>query len=368
MKRIIFMAVALLVATACSKSNVEEMRHDRLSKDKIYATIADVDTRVVLNSKLNTVWNVEDEIVVVNKDGISHWQYDSSDKSRSGSFSCIEEIATDLSAIEFDDMSVAVYAAKSPYYQNNLGKLHFISEVAALQKYEVDSYASGINTMVANSSDATYYSFKNVLGYLRLAIKGDKSVESIVLRGNDNEPLAGEFTVSALDVKKWGWSESAQGQNITLDCGSEGVKLDESASTYFYFVLPPMTFDNGFTVVINFTDDSSVEHSTSKKVVIERNTLQPMSVIDISGGEVTTQFVKIYHSGTTISAPVLTGTDDLAGYIYWGDDNQSALGAVASYTYDDGVDTHVIEIVATDAETISVESCKGISQIDLSNF
>lgn len=362
------MAVALLVAAACSKSGVEEIRHDRLTQDKIYATIADVDTRVVLNSKLNTVWSAEDEIIVVSDEGLSRWQHDGSDKSRSGSFTCVEEIATDLSAIEFGDMSVAVYAAKSPYYQNNLGKLHFISEVAAVQKYEVDSYASGVNTMVAHSSDATYYSFKNVLGYLRLAIKGDKSVESIVLSGNDNEPLSGEFTVSAQDVEKWGWSSATQGSSITLDCGSEGVKLDRSASTYFYFVLPPMTFESGFKVVINFTDDSTVEHSTSKKVVIERNTLQPMSAINISGGAVTTQLVKIYHSGTTISAPILTGTDDLAGYIYWGDGNQSTLGAVASYTYSDGVDTHVIEVEATDAETISIKSCKGISQIDLSNF
>ena len=62
---------------------------------------------------------------------------------------------------------------------------------------------------------------------------------------------------------------------VTLDCG-EGVTLGAEA-TAFYIALPPQTFTEGFTVEVNCEGYSPMTISTSNKVVIKRNHIQPMA-------------------------------------------------------------------------------------------
>ena len=46
----------------------------------------------------------------------------------------------------------------------------------------------------------------------------------------------------------------------------------------------------------------------------------------------------------------------------------SPFGEYDEYTYTDGEATHVIEVVTLGATAVELESCSGVTEIDLSNF
>ena len=81
---------------------------------------------------------------------------------------------------------------------------------------------------------------------------------------------------------------------VTLDCG-EGVVLGKNA-TAFYIVLPPQTFEQGFTVEIEETEGYVMKQSSDKVLIIERNHIQPMAAFD-------------FINPTTPSAPTPTSNE-----------------------------------------------------------
>ena len=70
--------------------------------------------------------------------------------------------------------------------------------------------------------------------------------------------------------------------SITLDCG-DGVRISttEDDATVFGFVVPPITFESGFTIVINNTIDMTFSKSTTNVISIERNVIQPMAAFEV---------------------------------------------------------------------------------------
>ena len=56
------------------------------------------------------------------------------------------------------------------------------------------------------------------------------------------------------------------------------------------------------------------------------------------------------------------------GYIYWGDGAKSEINRVDAYIYADTQSEHEIIIETLDADYVYIESCAGISEIDLTNF
>ena len=75
--------------------------------------------------------------------------------------------------------------------------------------------------------------------------------------------------------------------SITLDCGS-GVMLSTDAEnpTEFWFVVPPTTFTDGITIVATDSYDAVFVKSTSNKVVVSRNEIQPMAAVEVESEEV----------------------------------------------------------------------------------
>ncbi|MBO5821337.1 MAG: leucine-rich repeat protein, partial [Alistipes sp.] len=155
----------------------------------------------------------------------------------------------------------------------------------AVQTYTEGSFGRGANAMVAVSRSREDHSmlFRNIGGSLKLQLWGNATVKRIRVKGNNNEILAGGASVMAsygatpaLEVYNGGV------KNVELDCGN-GVALSSSISTptEFWVALPPVTFDKGFTVEVECADGSLFTKSTSKQVVIERNTIQPMAAFEV---------------------------------------------------------------------------------------
>ena len=361
MRKLLLFAWSAIALVACSHDTTES---PELGTKTIYATLAsDDDSRVELNERKQTVWTAGDQIVVNGPDDMTVWQFNGQTGDRSGSFTYTGyfNFPNYSSTYQFDRYYAYLYDGPVTLGHTPDGVALLFMTARQQQTYKKGSYGVGDSPIIGTSDDGENFTFKNMLGYLRLSIKGNQTLESILFQGNNQEILAGTFYAPINDLFNTTWHEG-QSTQITLDCG-DGVQLTDTP-TDFYIVLPPMTFEKGFSVTLNFTDGSLYPKSTSKEIVIERNAILPMATFDL-GGEVDWQIATIYHTGTTVSAP-LVGNG--SGTIDWGEGTVSLLGELTSFTYTDGKPSHTITVKAINADQLAIDGCSGITKLDLSNF
>ena len=153
--------------------------------------------------------------------------------------------------------------------------------------------------MIAYSTDGQNYQFKNMMGVLKLDLKGTGTVSYIVLKDNNtNAKLRGEATVTVSAV---GATPSVTSDCITpvgdpgnknelkLTCGT-GVELNENTATSFYFVVPVGTLGtNGFIIdVYNANDEYyRIDKSNISGNIIQRAIISTLAVEDVEVPEVT---------------------------------------------------------------------------------
>ena len=152
------------------------------------------------------------------------------------------------------------------------------------QTYAPESFGNGAMAMVAVSENSNI-TFRNILGGMKLQLKGGQKVTSISLQGKNNEKLAGAAVVTAYTdgkTKPAVAMTDAASASVTLNCGS-GVQLNESTATEFIIALPPVLFTEGFTVTV--TDDAGKTYivETEKANTVLRSTLLTMPEFVLGG-------------------------------------------------------------------------------------
>jgi len=366
MKRHFLYALAALMTVACTQIEPEAPQQDETqteNQEKIFVTIDDEPTRVQLNSKVHTVWNKGDEIMTFHPGvNVYWWKFNGNTGDRSGELT--PHRMAQFGSDQGFDTNYAIYP--SDKYAGN-GHVNGIPAVVLnfpdTQHYTPGSYEKGSNVLVASSDDPYNFKFKTVCSFLRLHLTGTKKVSQISLRANDNEALAGTFFFIISDIVQHHWYETVSAE-MKLVC--DNVQLSETP-TEFYFSLLPLTFKNGFTMTVTFSDGTRMEKITSKSVQMERNTVLPMAVIDTDNSN--WQTIEIEHSATTFEAPVFFGSPTPAGYIYWGDGNQTSLyNATGTYVYWDDQPSHTVMIKTEGQNSVEFPSLKGVSEINFSNF
>lgn len=160
-------------------------------------------------------------------------------------------------------------------------------ELPSTQKYAAGSFGNGAFPMAAVSED-NKFEFKNLLGAMKLQLKGDRAVKSITVTDNAGNQLAGLGGVymSVDDVPAFEFQMSYPGQavpnSVTLDCG-EGVELNKTTATEFVIALPETDFAEGFTVMLTDTEGNVLKFQSkaSEKNYIERSTILVMPELDL---------------------------------------------------------------------------------------
>ena len=279
-KRLLLYVIIALVAFACAK--FEEPATNRVmvdAPDTLYAEVSE-DTRTYIESDKYIRWSAGDEISYFKTTYNLQYRFKGSTGDGSGAFDLVTTSAGVGSALS---NSYAIY----PYVQsttiNTNGAISF--ELPATQLYAENSFGSGANTMVAvaeNSDDNTLY-FKNACGYLKLRLYGDASAKSIGIRGNKDEKLAGLATITSTYSGTPSVAMNSKATTvITLDCG-EGIKLstDVNNPTTFWIVVPPTTFEEGFTMSVTDVNGNVYEKTTNKSFAIKRNNIQPMAALKV---------------------------------------------------------------------------------------
>ena len=151
--------------------------------------------------------------------------------------------------------------------------------IPATQNYSADSFADDSFPMVAVTDNLNDYTlnFKNLCGALKLQLKGTAKVKTIELRGNDNEPLSGDATVTAYSdgSAPMVTMSSDASPIVTLDCG-DGVQLNETTATDFLLAIPPTVFEKGFTVTVTTIDGGVAQLETAKSNAVQRSYVHVM--------------------------------------------------------------------------------------------
>lgn len=277
MKRLLLSAIIALAAVACAKFEEPASNQVMIDAPQLLYAEASEDTRTYLENDKYLRWTAGDEISYFNTTTNLQYRFKGNTGDNSGAFSLVTQSAASGTLLS---NCYAVY----PYNQNTTietnGAITF--ELPATQLYAENSFGVGANTMVAvtEDSDDNILRFKNACGYLKLKLYADNAtVKSIEIKGNKGEKLAGSATITSTYS---GTPSVAMNSNatttITLDC-DKGVKLSTDAEkpTIFWFVVPPITFEEGFTVSVTDVNGGVFEKTTKSSFAIERNIPQPMA-------------------------------------------------------------------------------------------
>ena len=288
MKKIFIAAIAALTAiTACQKNEVAAPAADSV----LYATIEENnETKTYMDSNNNIRWSEGDQVIAFMKSSYGHkYQLISSFAGKTyADFSIVSSGSGNLSAGTEWDHNIVYYPYSNVIEAEKSGNNYTLNVVLpSEQTYAAESFGNGSMAMVAVSENNNI-TFRNVLGGMKLQLRGTQKVVSVTLQGKNSEKLSGAATVTAYtdETKPAITMASGASTSLTLNCGS-GVQLNESTATEFILALPPVLFSKGFTVKVTDADEKTYTVETDKANTVLRSSLlvMPDFKLDTSSGD-----------------------------------------------------------------------------------
>ena len=248
---------------------------------------ASVETKTSMDNDGNVLWKQGDQVSIFVGSTINeHYQVtDESDGKTAAALNRVENPGFVAGGEIGNNIALYPYSATARIAKD--GATYIISDITlpATQNYAAASFGNGAFPMAAVTSSTSDYNlkFKNVLGGLKLQLKGTATITSISITGNNGEILCGDAAVTASNGSLPSVSLTDDtAMTVTLDCGC-GVQLNETTATVFIIALPPMTMLSGFTVTVMDAEGASMEISTSKIQSITRSNLLSMPAVTYVG-------------------------------------------------------------------------------------
>ena len=248
-------------------------------------------TRTSMNSKNQVVWSDGDRLSIFQGSSLAD-QYElksTGNGSYNGSFKWVSSdnvVNSDFDAGVELPCNVAFYPyAEGLTLEGSMldggKKVYTVSTICLpeVQTYAEKSFANGAFPMVAVTQNVEDHNlkFKNILGVVRLSLKGTQTVKSIKVEGLNGEKLSGAATVTAYannlnPVIKMSDEASTA---VTLECG-DGVQLNESEVTDFYIAVPPVLFEKGFNVTVADAADQEYTMTAGQNNAVLRSSILEM--------------------------------------------------------------------------------------------
>ena len=281
-------ALSLLVAgMGCTLVDGEDVMESRIiSGEAFYATLEPCGeneaTRVYADENLRVLWNADDRICIFDRYTYGYeYAFQGETGQNAGAFA---KVATDGAFVTGNSLDniYAVYPYSKDMGISNSGVLTL--SWPSVQTYQSNSFGIGANVMVSVTTD-NQLRFKNLGGYLALQLYGENiSVSSITFRGNNEEKLSGKVAVTASEDQDPYSSFFTESQDaITLECPVP-VRIGSTAglATTFWLVVPPITFKNGFNIVVRTADGRAFFKSTGHRNTIPRSAIFRMDALGIT--------------------------------------------------------------------------------------
>lgn len=248
-KSVLSMGMALILAMAFSSCNkTEEGKSENAMFRASTANVTSSDKTFVgqLDGHKFVMWNENDAIKVFTRTAspfsveASVLTTDEDSKSVVPFYGNVRE----------SDVYYAFYPACNISDMDAAGKIHVT--LPETQAYTEGGFAVNTFPMWADSTEK-YFNFRSTCAILGIQLKGTAKVGSIVLSSKSaDKPLAGtvEIDAAAFDPAQPSYTFPETKKSVTLNCGGQGVQLDESKDSIFYFVIPANTYQ-GIEVVVN---------------------------------------------------------------------------------------------------------------------
>lgn len=279
-----FLAIMLLAGCQVKELETEKQELLPAQDSKPFIAIIEDDglgseTRTTLDNSGNVLWKRVDRVSIFAGSTVNEC-YQVTDESEGKTSASLIKISGSGADSALDN-NVALYPYCSTATIAKSGSNYVLSNIVlpATQTYAEDSFGNGAFPMAAvtSSTEDMNLRFKNVLGGLKLQLKGSAIIYSISITGNNNEILCGdtEVTVANGSIPSVNLTD-ASAQTVTLECPPGGVALNEETATSFIIALPPITMTGGFTVVVSGSFGGSMEIQTTKPQTIIRSGLLKM--------------------------------------------------------------------------------------------
>lgn len=339
-KSALIMLTAALAFTAC-----QVMETTPLEEGNVLSAVIEQDdmTKTVMDDNNNILWSENDQIVAFMKSSYGH-KYQVKPAFVGKSYADFSRVTSgngnDLSAGNEWEHNIAYYPYSETIECLKSGD-HYALDVVlpSEQTYVAESFGNGAMAMVAVSEDNDI-TFRNVLGGMKLQLKGSATITSIKVEGKNNEKLSGAAVVTAYtDGTKPSITMSSDAStSVTLNCFS-GIQLNEQTATEFIITIPPVIFSKGFTVTITDTESNEYELDSGKQNEVKRSSLLVMPPIDIQEIVVSTRMLKLvsvdYDSyQVQITVPETVGPDgNIVRYIF-GNEAIFNLNLTQDWNYD----------------------------------
>ena len=299
MKRFIF-GLAFL-ATMFAGCQTEPMNKPSIVGSTAFEASAEVfvpQTKTSMTSDKHVVWSAGDQAAIFQGSTLAD-RYEATESS-AGQGNAVFEIIADNSTVNGNfsagtelPCNVAVYpyadglSLAGEVLQEGTTYVIIGFSLPDTQTYKTGSFGDGSFPMVAVTKGLADHNlnFKNVLGAMKLQLKGTQIVRSIKVEGKNNENLSGSVTITAYAdnaapaVTMTGADDASKA--VTLDCG-DGVQLSESTATEFIVALPPVLFSNGFTVTVTDSESQTYTVETDKANTVLRSSLLVMPVATLT--------------------------------------------------------------------------------------
>lgn len=271
MKKGVYLLLAsLILFVGCIRNEIIDEPLQSLEKYTFVAYTEQGDlTKTTLDGEVGDderyiMWDVNDSI------GIS---------TGSKTFAKFVNVETESSEAGLFEGYVAAsesYYAIYPYDKNATleGSLLKFS-LPAVQNYKENSFGGNSYPMVSRKDKDGDFNFKNLCGILVLRITGDFSVKSIRFTAKDANGgdinLSGKATVDMAYIRTPEMDMSVDSYPfVILDCGDDGVQLDETESVPFHIVLPAGEYST-FKIEIRSVDGRLYVKEGTKPLTIKRS-------------------------------------------------------------------------------------------------
>ena len=281
--------MAVLAMYGCQVKEIGELTSVREAK-VFTAVIEDnstVGTKTSLDNDGNVRWKQGDQVSIFAGSTINE-QYQVTDASDGKTSASLYQVTSPGFVAGSDiDNNVAFYPYAATVSISKSESAYILKKITlpSIQYYAEGSFGNGAFPMTAVTSSPSDYNlkFKNVLGGLKLQLKGTATIASISVMGNSNEILCGatEVTVANGSVPSISLTD-ATAKTVILDCGN-GVQLNTATATPFIIALPAMTMEGGFTVTVTDTEGKQMEIKTTKPQTITRSRLLKMPAVTYEG-------------------------------------------------------------------------------------
>ena len=280
MRRLFVIIVAAIALVGCSMDNIT-VSYQTDQNDIYYASFEEFGdkTRTYVDEDVKLLWHEDDRISLFRTTLNEQFKFTGATGDNSGGFAAVPSDEWVTGNVVSTNYAVYPYDATTRLSNDEIIQL----TMPAVQHYAENSFGRGANTMVAASENTSskFLPFRNLGGYIIVKLYGeDTTIKSIEFKGNNDEIIAGAASAEA----KYGYlpvvSMSESGTTtITLDCGEEGVTIssDSANPTSFWFVVPPITFEGGFTFTITDINGNTFTKSTTKSQTVVRNEVKSMS-------------------------------------------------------------------------------------------